>query len=123
MHRIGGASPDNGLFFAGPNAAAANGRNPAGFYTSFSFFEPASSVSHLDDENPMLAGLLMLAFADTGLSARPLSGIEIGIYEDLGYILVAPEPSVVPEPSTLLLFVVGIPGIIGMGWWRRKKAA
>ena len=38
--------------------------------------------------------------------------------------LVANEPvTMIPEPSTYLLFAVGILGIIGMGWRQRRKLA
>jgi formylglycine-generating enzyme len=35
---------------------------------------------------------------------------------------VASSPAPVPEPSTLVLGVLGVPGIM-IGWWRRQKAA
>jgi len=76
----------NGLFFNGPNARAANGGNPVGLYSP-AVFEEGSSHSHLDDDNPALAGLMMLSATDTGPSARTLSGIERGILMDIGYTL------------------------------------
>ncbi len=80
----GNSSTGNGLFFAGPNAMAANGGNPVGLYTPEDFQE-GSSVRHLDDENPALRGLMLLSATDPGPGARTLSDIEIGILQDLGY--------------------------------------
>ena len=40
-----------------------------------------------------------------------------------GQVLPPSSPTPIPEPSTYLLFAVGILGIIGMAYRRRKKAA
>ena len=105
-NNTGGASPGAGLFFAGPNTVAANGGNPVGLYTPTTF-EPGSSVSHLDDDNPALAGLLMLSAVDVGPAARTLSAIEKAMYMDIGYRF-AQGPVGMPEPGTWLLLGSGV---------------
>lgn len=122
---IGGASPGAGLFFNGPNALAANSGAAIGvglgLYTP-NIFNPGSSVSHLDDENPLYADLLMSALVGTGAAARELSGIEKGIFRDLGYRFVSDSsssPTSVPTPSLL-------GGLVAFGLKisrQRKKAA
>ena len=87
----GGASPDNGLFFSGPNAVAANDGRPVGLYTPSSY-SSGSSVSHVDDQNDALEDLMMSAFASRGPGAREYSEIERGIMMDLGYLFTPPEP-------------------------------
>ena len=86
---VGGTSAGfaGGLFFAGPNAVAANGGSPVGLYTPEEF-EEGSSIGHLDDENPALAGLMLLAAPAPGPSARTFSDIEIGMLQDLGYTMI-----------------------------------
>ena len=103
----GGASPGAGLFFNGPNALAANSGSSVGMglglYTPTTFNE-GSSVGHLDDENPLYEDLLMSALVGTGASARALSPIEKGIFQDLGYRFVSDStnnPTSVPTPSLL----------------------
>lgn len=97
----------NGAFFNGTNAMAANGGNPVGLYTP-NPYEEGSSVSHLDDQNSAMAGLLMLAQTGPGLSARVLSDIEKGIMQDIGY-------SVVPIPAAVWLFGSAVLMIYGLG--------
>ena len=46
----GGASPDGGLFFAGPNTLAVTGEQPVGLFSPGPW-SPGSSGSHLDDDN------------------------------------------------------------------------
>ena len=111
---IGGK--DNGAFFDGPNAKAANGGNPVGLYTPGPDYEEGSSVSHLDDENPALAGLMMLAKTGPGLSARGFSPIEVGILKDLGY---AP----VPLPAAFWLFASAIAVLFGFGKRNNREGA
>lgn len=86
--KVGGASPAAGLFFNGTNARNANGGLPVGLYTPTSF-EEGSSVSHLDDENSALDGLVMLSATDSGPGARNLSTLERAILTDLGYSFLA----------------------------------
>ena len=85
---VGGASPANGLFFNGPNAVAANGGQPVGLYTP-SRFNPGSSVSHLDEQNPVLRSMLLSAAGSLGPGPRRLSDVEIAMFEDLGYTFTA----------------------------------
>lgn len=109
---IGGASPAGGLFFNGPNAVAANGGNPVGLYAPTTW-EEGSSVSHLDDENPALAGRMMLAMSDAGPYARDYDATEVGVLTDLGYTV-----AVVPEPETYAMLLAGL-GMIG--WMARRR--
>ncbi len=110
---VGGASPTGGLFFDGPNTNAANGGNRVGIYSP-NPWEQGSSGSHLDDQNAMLSGLLMLAATDTGPGPRNFSAIEEGIFKDIGFSL-----SVIPEPSTYVLFLAMISGIYA---YNRRKS-
>lgn len=92
--REGGPSPAGGLFFNGPKAMAANDGQPVGLYSPDSWKE-GSSGSHLDDENPALEGLLMLASTDTGRYRRSLGDVERAILMDLGFLLhPLPDPAV-----------------------------
>jgi hypothetical protein len=95
----GGASPRAGLTFNGPNAMAANDGQPVGLYSPRRW-EDGSSGSHLDDENPALAGMVMLAATDPGPYTRELSAIEKAILEDLGYTLAA---TATPANATLTI--------------------
>lgn len=82
--QVGGASPAGGLFFDGPNAKAANGGNPVGLYTP-NPIQSGSSISHLDDDNNAYSGMIMLAAAGAGPSARTFTDIELGILKDIGF--------------------------------------
>lgn len=75
---------DDGLFFNGEHAVAANGGNLIPLYTPH-VFEEGSSVSHLDDEAQGLSNMMMLSASDTGHSARLFSDIALGVLRDLGY--------------------------------------
>jgi hypothetical protein len=108
----GGASPAEGLFFNGPNAVAANGGQPVGLYTPGEWSE-GSSVSHLDDDNPAFAQMMMAAFAPPGPTERDFSPVEVGILMDLGY-----SATVVPEPETYAMFLAGL-GMLG--WITRRS--
>ena len=109
--KVGGPSPAGGLFFNGPNAAAANGGNPVGLFTP-NPFQDGSSVSHLDDDNPALADLLMASVTDFGPTTRTLSDIEWGIFADLGY-------TKVPEPAAGVILILGIAGLLSRRVMRR----
>ncbi|MDA0813386.1 MAG: ribonuclease E [Verrucomicrobia bacterium] len=99
----GGASPRAGLTFNGPNAMAANGGQPVGLYSPRQWDE-GSSGSHLDDDNPALAGMLMLAATDTGPNTRELSAIEKAMLEDVGYTLAS---TATPANATLTIRQMG----------------
>jgi len=99
----GGTSPESGIFFAGPRTLEANENDPVGIFSPSEWSE-GSSGSHLDDDNPELAGMLMLAATIEGQYTRNLSDIERAILTDLGYDVVEsgtdpidPDP-VDPDP-------------------------
>ncbi|MBI3191587.1 MAG: PEP-CTERM sorting domain-containing protein, partial [Pedosphaera parvula] len=58
--------------------------------------------------------LLMNAAVATGPGLRTLSGIELAMFQDLGYTVV------VPEPGTFTLLLVGLLGVAFRG--RRRTA-
>ena len=111
----GGASPADGLFFDGANAMAANSGHAVGLYTPETWSE-GSSVSHLDDQNPALAGMMMLSASDTGPYARDYSSVEVGMLADLGYAV-----AIVPEPETYAMMLAGL-SMLGWVARRRRKA-
>lgn len=111
----GGASPAEGLFFDGPNAVAANGGHAVGLYTPEAW-EDGSSGSHLDDQNPALAGMMMLATTGDGPSARDYSAVEVGMLADLGY-----TAAVIPEPEAYAMMLAGL-GMLGWIARRRRQA-
>lgn len=108
---VGGPSPAGGLFFNGPTSGL------AGLYTP-NPFEQGSSGSHLDDQNPMLAGLMMLAQTGAGPSARIFSALELNMLKDIGYDMIA-QITPVPIPAAILLFATGL-GLLGFGKRRRQ---
>ena len=94
----GGTSPQSGMFFAGPRALEANDNDPVGIFSPSEWSE-GSSGSHLDDDNPELAGMLMLAATVEGQYTRNLSDIERAILTDLGYDVVeSGTDSMNPDP-------------------------
>lgn len=111
----GGTSPENGLFFAGPHTVAANDGEPVGLYSP-AIWEDGSSGSHLDDDNPDLAGLAMLAASDTGPYTRDLSPLEIAMLRDIGYSINAPTTAPVTidvgisQPGHIEIILMGEPG-------------
>ena len=101
----------NGVFFSGPNARAAFGGQRVPIYSP-NPYENGSSGSHTDDNTFGGAGaFLMNAAADTGPGIQTLSGIELGIFQDLGY-------TVVPEPGALTLLLAGLASMILRFRWR-----
>jgi hypothetical protein len=68
---------NDGLYFGGPNAVAANG-GPVALYTPLPW-EPGSSMSHLR------ANYLMRAVVSTGPGFRDVSPVELAILSDIGY--------------------------------------
>lgn len=82
---------DDGLFFNGANAKAANGGNAVGLYTP-SPYSDGSSVSHVDGEDPFFNGYLMLPSTTTGPGTRTLTAIEVGMLQDIGYTSVTAVP-------------------------------
>lgn len=99
---------NQGLYFGGPNAMAANNGHPVPLYTP-NPWESGSSMSHLDDTKFTGSNAkLMNAATDTGLGVRTLSPIEIGILKDLGYDISDP-------PQSVALIVVGF------AFLRRRK--
>lgn len=90
-----GGSGVNGLMWLGANAMAANGGNPVYLYSPTTW-EGGSSGSHLDDE--FYGGTyIMEAATGTGLGIREISDVEVGMFKDMGYT------QIIPEPNTLVL--------------------
>ncbi len=111
----------SGLFFSGANARAAYNGNLVPLYAPSSF-ESGSSASHLDDmtftnTNPAAINALQLmnAATDTGLGVRTLGALEIGILKDLNY-------TIIPEPGTWALFILGGGCLLAVQLRRRKVA-
>lgn len=92
------------LYFAGPNAVAANGGNPIQIYAP-SPIEPGSSISHIKDT----IDAVMNPSISYGTSKREFSEADTAILRDLGW-------TVVPEPSSLTLLLLG-----GLFFTRRKR--
>lgn len=76
------------------------------------------------DQVTFSASDFTLAFA---INAGPSLAYSYSLLTDLspGSFIFAddPETGFVPEPGTFMLFSIGIIGMIGYGWRRRKKAA
>jgi autotransporter-associated beta strand protein len=81
-----GASPSdltsNDLFFDGPISRAANGGNAVKLFAP-STFNPASSISHLDDSVPSSA--VMRQALTNGTTRRQYLNFEIGMLIDFGW--------------------------------------
>ncbi len=114
---------NGGLYFGGPHAVAAFG-GLVPLYTP-SPWAPGSSVAHLDTtyftgENKKL----MNHAVSSGPGIRTLSDIELGILQDLGYMLTESSlaSASVPEPSTWLMSLVTAGGVVVVLLRRRKLA-
>jgi len=81
---------NDGMFFSGQNANAANGGNPIHIYSPDPW-QGGSSGSHLDDDFYSSTQLLMEAATGPGNSARTLSEVEKCIFVDLGYDVVGAQ--------------------------------
>lgn len=108
---VGGPSPAGGLFYTSVNAGGS-----IGLYTPTTY-SAGSSGSHLDDQNPALAGLLMLSSTPEGPSTRLFSSMEQGIFKDLGYTNIG-QISAIPEPGSLAMLGLAM-GYVAL---RRKKS-
>lgn len=76
---------NNGLFFGGANAVAANGGQLVRIYTP-NPLEPGSSLTHLDLQT--FGNFLMSPKLSGGPGVRTLTPLELGIFKDLGYTVV-----------------------------------
>lgn len=116
--KVGGSN--NGLFFNGANASAANGGNAVPLYSPFSFQPGSSGGSHLDTDFFTGADAKMMNHSGVseGLDIRSLSGIEIGILRDIGYTNA--RAVLVPEAGTLALILPAL-GMIGTVVVRRRN--
>lgn len=103
------------VLFAGDNAKAANGGAGVSVYSPADW-DPGSSITHLDDSNPDLSGLLMTAYLQPGPAAHALSAVEIAVLKDIGYSAVA-APTAVPVPAAAWLMAGGLGFIVG----RRRR--
>ncbi len=83
------------VFFGGPNAMAANGGLPVPVYAPGTFV-PGSSISHITPTNAVMQFSI-----GPGVQRRAYSAAEIGILADIGW-------TVIPEPSSLGLMIVGL---------------
>ena len=108
-----GALTSGGVTFNGPNAMAANGGNGVPIYSP-SPWEEGSSIAHTNDDDSITAGTLMNAATFSGLGARTLTALEIGILKDIGYA------SVVPVPAAVWLFFSGIMALFGFSRKHRR---
>ncbi len=114
---------NGGLYFGGPNAVAAFG-GLVPLYTP-SPWSSGSSVAHLDTTYFTGANKKLMNHAvSTGPSIRTLSAIELGILQDLGYMLAESSlvSASVPEPSTWLMSLVTAGGIVVVLLRRRRLA-
>jgi VCBS repeat-containing protein len=81
---------NGGLYFGGANAVAAYG-GLVPVYTP-SVWSSGSSVSHLDPSNNNADNQVMNPSVSTGLGARVLSSVEVGVLKDLGYTVTSGTP-------------------------------
>lgn len=103
------------MYFNGANAVQANGGDLVNLYSPTTWSN-GSSISHLDDDSPYLAGMMMLSATNDGPSARDYSNIEVGMLRDLGY-----TPVAVPEPAASVLILSAL-GVVG-SWRARRRGA
>lgn len=117
----GGSSADgNGLYFAGANAMAANGGQPVGLFSPSSF-QPGSSVSHVDENNPLLADMLMSPVIFRGQEIRRFSAIELGMMQDIGLTEIQQlNIDVIPLPGAAVFMSTGL---VALALRRRRQAA
>ena len=97
------------VYFAGPNATAANGGSRPRIYAPGTF--TASSLGHWNSFGPVM----YYAIPPQAIN-RQFSGIDLGALQDLGYNLAG-----VPEPATLVLGGAGV--LILLGRRRGRTAA
>lgn len=110
--KLGALTGNPGTYFGGVNAVAANGGNLVPLFSPAAF-DLASSLHHLNDASFSNPDLLMESGVFKGPAPRALSGVELGILQDLGY-------TVVPEPTTLMLLGAGL--AVGMRWGKRRQS-
>lgn len=106
------AAKTSAVTFNGANAVAAFG-GPVPIFAP-NPFQPGSSISHLNTNDPLFALAMMKHDRDYGpQEARTYSAVEIGIMTDLGYTRIA----AIPEPGGLTL---GFSLIVGLAVYRLK---
>lgn len=99
------------VFFAGPNAFAANGGAPVQVYAP-NPFAPGSSISHID--HTAHPNSLMNFAIGPGDMRRAYSAIEVAILQDIGW-----DVCVIPEPGSFLLLATG--SAMLCAYTRRKR--
>lgn len=107
--RLAVATGGDTAFWFGPRGITANGGVPPNISAARSFVA-GSNLFHLSDSffDP---DVLMDAIIETAI--HDLHPVERGMYEDLGWRLLAQEePSAVPEPGSLALCAVTLIGLI-----------
>lgn len=102
------------VFFAGPNAMAANGGNPVPVYAPGTF-APGSSISHITSPS----NAVMQFSIPWETERRSFTAQELGILQDLGWTLQATSA---PEPSGLALILIGGTFIGGTRWRQTRRS-
>ncbi|MEJ2425766.1 MAG: hypothetical protein P8101_15150 [Candidatus Thiodiazotropha sp.] len=112
-----GTENSAGVYFAGEHAVAANDGQWVPIYSPAPW-DDGSSIAHLDDNSDITDYVLMNAVAHgTGLDVRTLSGIELGVLQDIGYTQV----SAVPVPAAIWFMASGLLALFGFS--RKHKEA
>ncbi len=107
------ADGEQGIYFSGSFAMAANGGKAVPIYSN-NPWEDGSSGSHVADFAPY-DGMLMRYATGPGDGPLDLSAVEVGMLRDIGYTAAA----AVPEPETYAMMLVGLGALAGIG--RRRK--
>ncbi|MEE9404134.1 MAG: hypothetical protein V3V20_04525, partial [Algisphaera sp.] len=79
-----GGEGEEGLYFHGAQAVAANGGQPVKLFSPTEFDE-GSSISHLDDDFYTDTEFLLESTALAGPGTRLISDVELGILRDIGF--------------------------------------
>jgi hypothetical protein len=109
--KVAALTGGSSVFFNGANATATNGGAGIPIYSPI-IWKNGSSISHLDDNNPLTSPLLMVPSVGTGLGSRTLSPIEIGMLKDIGYASIT-APTAVPLPAAIWFMVSGLLTLFG----------
>ena len=111
----GDFNEEGSVYFDGTNAVALFG-GPVPIFAPDTF-QQGSSLSHLDEttfQNYMMSPSISL-----GQTIREISELEWAMMADMGWDIAKSAP--VPEPTTILLFVTGLAGLIGFRTRNKRK--